>query len=377
MLLIGFAVAAAVLWASVFGYVALLLGLAVRARRRRIRRPLAGWPRVALVIPVRNEEAFIADKLADAQRTDYPSDRLGIIVVDGGSTDRTVALVEAARAGGAPVALVRIDGARGKADQLNAVLPALADDVIVVTDADTALDPSCVRRLVEVLADDPATGVVGARVRPASRLLEERVHWWAVNSLWWLEGEALGAGAVSGVCYAMRREAVGRYPSDCSAEDIHLALAANARGWRVRQSRRAVATELRVPQTLREFLRFRRRRGVGYARELLRRHPPGAPAHWHVLRMLRLAHFSVTPLVGTALIGAGAALCATEQWRWAVAAAAMFAVPAVAALAASTTLSSGRRWWQLGLAVGRLAGLTWLALLALPRTARPPIVQGD
>jgi cellulose synthase/poly-beta-1,6-N-acetylglucosamine synthase-like glycosyltransferase len=383
-LLLGFLALAAALWLSVFGYVAVLLVLAAgRGVRRagRAARPArtdGELPAIAVVVPVRNEEGLIAAKLADLRRTDYPRQRLTTVVVDGGSTDRTAALVEAERAGGAAIELLRVPTARGKADQLNAAFASLRHELIVVTDVDAALDPACIRTLVDMLLDDPSTAVVGARIRPATRLLEERLHWWLLNSLWWLEGEALRASAVSGVCYALRRTAVLPLPADCAAEDIRLALSASARQLGVRLCRDARATELRVPQTAREFLRFRLRRGAGYFRELRRAGATDAPAYWHLARRMRLFQFLALPGLAAGA-GAGAlALCATPLWRWAIAAALAFAAPALAALWASRTLwGERRRWWRLSLAAGRLAGLTWLALLVLPRTAPPPLAQGE
>jgi cellulose synthase/poly-beta-1,6-N-acetylglucosamine synthase-like glycosyltransferase len=380
---IGLLAVATLIWASVFGYVALLFALARRRRGPLFApsdrlTPAAELPDIAVVIPVRNEEPYIAAKLADLRRTDYPAERMFTVIVDGGSTDGTVALIEAEQARGAPLELVRVEGAIGKADQLNAVLKALPQEIIVVTDADARLDPGCIRELVETLRADPATGVLGARVYPATRLLEERIHWWLLNSLWWLEGEALGSGQVCGVCYAVRRTAVVTLPSDCTAEDIHLALLASARGLDVRLCRRAVSSELRVPQTVSEFIRFRRRRGDGYVRELRRVRPPAAPVRWHLMRLLRLYHFFVMPVLAVAMGVLALALCATPYWQWTAVVAGAFALPALAALYASTTLGSdGRRWWRLSLAAGRLAGLTWLSLLVLPRAALPHLIQGD
>src|SRR5205085_1538177 len=208
MLHIAFLAAAAVLWTSVFGYVAVLLALLALLARKRARRCANApsqdeLPEIAVVVPVRNEERLIARRLANLRRSDYPADRLAVIVVDGGSTDATASIVEAARAEGDPVTLVQVAEARGRADQLNAVLGTLPQEIVVVTDADAELDPGCFRALVATLAANPATDVVGARVRPATRLVEERIHWWLLSSLWWLEGEALGSGQVSGVCYAL------------------------------------------------------------------------------------------------------------------------------------------------------------------------------
>jgi biofilm PGA synthesis N-glycosyltransferase PgaC len=379
-MLVIFLAAAAVLWSSVFGYVAVLLVLTAYARANRSHptesQSSPQLPAIAVVVPVRNEEHFLASKLADLRRSDYPAERLEIIIVDGGSSDATVSLAEAELARGATFRLVPMRDATGKADQLNAILPTLPHKFIVVTDADAVLDPSCMRILVETLRDDPATAIVGARVRPATRMLEERIHWWLLNSLWWLEGEALGNAQVSGVCYALRSSAVEKLPVDCTAEDIHFGLVASSRGQRVRLSRRAVATELRVPQTMRDFTKFRHRRGAGYIHELRRTRPAFAPLRWHIMQAVRLFHFFVMPVLAAALAVAGLVLLATPHWRWALAAAAAFAMPAAAALFASTTLGEGRRW-RLGLAAGRLTGLTWFSLLALPRASTPKLVKGE
>src|SRR5215813_1865171 len=49
----------------------------------------AQLPPVTLIIAAYNEEARLPDKLANIRRLDYPRDRLQVIVVSDGSTDRT------------------------------------------------------------------------------------------------------------------------------------------------------------------------------------------------------------------------------------------------------------------------------------------------
>lgn len=375
MLLVVFLIAAAALWLSLFGYLGVLVLLAFRrtAPWRRAARPAGPLPTVAVVVPARNEAAFIADKLADLARTAYPRERLTIIVADGGSTDETHAVLEAAHRDGAAFTLVRVPDARRKVDQLNAVLPSLRTDVVVVTDADATLAPDCIAALVTTLKNDPQTAVVGAGVRPATRLLEERIHWWLLNRLWWLEGEALGAAAVSGVCFAMRRADATLFPAECDAEDVHAAMRATARRRHARICRTARATELRVPQSAHELLRFRRRRGAGYLRELRRPAPPGVPLRWHVVRGVRLFHFLAVPALAGLAAGSALVLLSTPAWHWVAATAVAFGAPPLLAAVVAT----GPRWWRVPLAAGRLAGLTWLSLLALAPRTDPSLVRGD
>jgi succinoglycan biosynthesis protein ExoA len=57
----------------------------------RVGEPL---PFLSIVMPVRNEERHIGDVLAQLESQNYPRDRFEILVVDGNSTDGTVAIVE-------------------------------------------------------------------------------------------------------------------------------------------------------------------------------------------------------------------------------------------------------------------------------------------
>jgi len=367
-LLAAFAAVATLLWLSIFGYLALLAAIATR-RRAGSQAPV-DLPAIALILPTFNEAARIDAKLADLARIDYPRDRLRIIVVDGRSSDGTLERVEAARQGGAPIEVLRASQAVSKLEQLRCGLEAVREEVVVATDADAELDPACVRLLVEVLVRDPHTAVAGARVRPATRLAEERIYWWFLNTLWWLEGEALSAAAVSGVCYAMRRRVVLEAPRAPGADDILFALAAGATGHGVRLCRPAWARETRVPQTVADFVRFRRRRGAGYFGALLAPLPASGLTGWRIARGVRLFHFRVTPATTAIVVVSGVALLWTPYWPWPLAAGAAFALPVFAALFASRSLADVcARRWQLAVRALSLVGLVWWSLLLTPRRA--------
>jgi cellulose synthase/poly-beta-1,6-N-acetylglucosamine synthase-like glycosyltransferase len=368
VLLVGFIAAASVLWTSVFGYLLLLRRF---ARRHEVRGDDRGeWPAIAVVVPVRDEAVRVLDKLDDLRSTDYPADRLTVVVVDGGSSDGTAEKIQERIDGGDPIVLMRLPQARGKSEQINHVLRNLPQDILVVTDVDSALAPRCIRELVALLIRDPLTAVVGAVVHPDSSLVEERLHWRLLGTLWWLEGEALSAAVVSGVCYAVRRSAIPLLPSRSGAEDIHLTMAAAARGYRVRICPTALATEIRVPQSPGELVHYRRRRGGAYVRALESAFPDqGSPLGCRVARLVRLWHFRVSPKMSLALVLAGVALLWTPHWPWVVAIGAAFALPVAAAL---RDPGSQFPWWRRAVAASRLAGLTWYAVLTLPRQTGEP-----
>lgn len=364
ILVILFSVFTALLWLSTFGWLA-LLGAMTMLRRPNADRLAEGKVDIAVVIPSLNEEHLIQAKLQDMKRTDYPPDLMRVLILDGGSTDKTPALVTQAIAEGGAVQLVRLEDAHGKSDQINYALLNVTQDIIVFTDVDARLAPMCIGELVRTLMREPSTSVVGAVIHPDTTFVEERIYWSFLNTLWWLEGEALGAAGVSGVCYAVRRSSVLPLLSGIHGEDMHLALTAAARGFGIRLCRTAHATEVRVPHTIREFFRFRYRRGHAYLSELL----SATRGEWTTKRRLivcvvRLWHFFVTPLLSIGVLLTGTALAWTPYWPWLLGTLLAFAVTAAGiVLATERLMPTGLPRRTLIQGVCRLGGLAWLALL--------------
>ena len=136
----------ALVWLSTLGYL-LAIGAAVLLKRQ-CGGGRSASPPIAIVIPTLNEEQTIAQKLDDIEQCDYPGDRRSLVVVDGGSTDKTPDLVQEKIAEGARITLVRLTESRGKVDQVNHALRHVKEGIIIFTDADSQLDRACVRALV-------------------------------------------------------------------------------------------------------------------------------------------------------------------------------------------------------------------------------------
>jgi glycosyltransferase involved in cell wall biosynthesis len=110
-------------------------------------------PRVSVVIPALNEAENLPWVLSR-----LPVDVHEVVLVDGDSTDDTVAV---ARAGHASIRIVR-QHARGKGAALAAGLLAARGDIIVMIDADGSMDPAEIPALVGAL-------ISGADVAKGSR----------------------------------------------------------------------------------------------------------------------------------------------------------------------------------------------------------------
>jgi cellulose synthase/poly-beta-1,6-N-acetylglucosamine synthase-like glycosyltransferase len=117
------------------------------------------YPFVTVIMPVYNEEAFIARSLGAVLAQDYPPERFEILVVDGMSQDATRQVVQSL-----PEAQrVRIidNPQRLQAAAMNIALPYAKGEVIVRVDGHTIIAPDYLRACVRALQNTGAWNVGG------------------------------------------------------------------------------------------------------------------------------------------------------------------------------------------------------------------------
>ena len=117
-------------------------------------------PFVSVIVPIRNEERFIARCLSAVVSQTYPPDRVEVIVADGMSEDRTRQVI--ASLPGAERIRVLDNHAKLQAPGLNLCIEAARGDVIVRVDGHTIIAPDYVERCVAALEATGAWNVGGA-----------------------------------------------------------------------------------------------------------------------------------------------------------------------------------------------------------------------
>jgi rSAM/selenodomain-associated transferase 2 len=168
--------------------------------------------KLSIVVPALNEEASIGATLAAAA----PLRRRGheVIVVDGGSSDRTVAI---ARALDDRV----LEAPRGRARQMNAGAKAATGDALLFLHADTLLPENADACVARALASGRAWGRFDVRISGGKGMLAVVVA--LMNARSRLTGIATGDQAIF-----VRREAFARaggFPEIALMEDIALSRA--------------------------------------------------------------------------------------------------------------------------------------------------------
>ena len=244
-----------------------VLVIALAALRRRITAPRdatdADLPYVSVLVVAHNEESVIRERIENLLALDYPKDKLELVIASDASRDRTVDIVN--EYSDRSVRLIAFTGRTGKAAVLDSVIPQLKGSLAVLSDANTMMEPSAVRRLVRWF-QNPQVGVVCGKL-----VLTDPVTGTNVDSLYWRfetllkrsEGK-LGAllGANGGI-YAIRRSVFQGVTHDTIVDDFVIPLFARVRtGCAIIYDESAIAYEETPPEIAVEFRR-RARIGAG------------------------------------------------------------------------------------------------------------------
>jgi cellulose synthase/poly-beta-1,6-N-acetylglucosamine synthase-like glycosyltransferase len=116
-------------------------------------------PTVTITVPCYNEEKTLAGTLQSLLELVYPSDALQIIVVDDGSTDRTLSIAQSF-AQQHPIIKVLSKENGGKASAMNLAFAKSESELIGCLDADSFVDPHALTRIAHQFQKDAAVSAV-------------------------------------------------------------------------------------------------------------------------------------------------------------------------------------------------------------------------
>jgi len=144
-------------WTHV-GYPLAVAGLA-RIRQRPVRRANIE-PTVTFIVAAHDEEVVIERRIQNVLELDYPPDKLEIVVVSDGSTDRTDDLVAGLAEADAHVRLLTVQRG-GKTTAQDHAVRSTSGEVIAFSDANTHWRSDALRMLVRNFADPSVAYVCG------------------------------------------------------------------------------------------------------------------------------------------------------------------------------------------------------------------------
>jgi biofilm PGA synthesis N-glycosyltransferase PgaC len=323
-------------------------------------------PAVSLIICALNEQGIIRQKMENCLELEYPREKLTILVVSDGSTDRTADIVrEYERAG---VVLLEHKSRRGKIANLNEVVQSRHEAIVVFSDANVLYEPDSICYLVRRF-NDPTVGCVSGKVvliDTTEDLSGSTDDYYSLE--WRLQEQSsklYSMVGADGAMYALRRELFQPCPTDTLVEDLVVPMRVIAQGKRTVFEPRAVGWEKGV-ESLREEFHRKIRIAAGVVQGLLRGNvwPSNAPlTYWFIFVSHKLLRW-MSPLIQLLAVAAAA------SWINEVAAARVIiaGVLLISILALVKSLTGWKNavldapfyflFGQIAVAVGILKGLT-------------------
>ena len=245
--------AAAVLLAQTYFLYPLWLLLLSRLRPQRQTPVGSGaWPSVSLVVAAHDEAGCIEEKLRNSLALDYPPDRLEVLIGSDGSTDGTDDLI---RACSDPRVRLSAAPRAGKTSVLNRCIPTARGELVLLSDANTRIEPGALKALVRHF-EDPEVGAVCGRLQlynPTRAEYEESAYWKYESWLKALEGAQGAVVGANGGLYAIRRELFTPLPPSTIVDDFVIAVRLLDQGYRVLYEPEALAAEETTEDYGREF----------------------------------------------------------------------------------------------------------------------------
>jgi cellulose synthase/poly-beta-1,6-N-acetylglucosamine synthase-like glycosyltransferase len=226
-----FTIACAIMFYALIGYPLLLDWLAKRADNPVLRDDKLRT--VSFVIAVYNGEKFLERKLKDIFAQNYPRELMEVLVVSDGSTDRTDEIVGSFAGQG--VKFLHVPHG-GKAAALNAGVPLVSGEILVLNDVRQILDRDCLRKVIACFGDPKVGGVSPQTVIVQGETREET----ATSLYWryelWIRKRMTRIDSTfgyTGAFAAMRRSLWVPLPPGTLLDDVYEPLVAFFKGYRI------------------------------------------------------------------------------------------------------------------------------------------------
>ena len=282
-------------------------------------------PQMTLMICAYNEEEVIHEKMENIRQLDYPREKLCVMWVTDGSTDRTNELLRQYP----EVTLVFSPERRGKAAALEHGLSVNTSPFVTFTDANTMLNAGALREIARQFMKPGVSCVAGEKrvtartvVAHASQRGEvaaqtaaegEGLYWRYESALKQWDSDLYSAMGAAGELFAVRMEHYRRPPQNALLDDFMMSMLIVKDGHRIAYTSDAYATEYGSANLQEESKRKRRIAAGGlqsswWLRSLM--NPLRYPKVAFQFVSHRVLRWTITPFAMLALIPLNIALVA-------------------------------------------------------------------
>jgi cellulose synthase/poly-beta-1,6-N-acetylglucosamine synthase-like glycosyltransferase len=280
-------------------------------------------PEVTLMICAYNEQDIVESKMQNTHQIDYP--KLKVVWVTDGSNDQTNDYLAKYH----DVEVIYSPERRGKTAALNHGLALVQSELVVMTDANTMLNPESIQEIVRCFMDPKVACVAGekrvaARHEGQAAAESEGLYWKYESTLKRWDGELYSAMGAAGELCAIRRSLYEPMPENALLDDFVMSLRMVDKGYKIAYTSEAYAMEYGSANLEEESKRKRRiaaggLQSIWWLRSMLN------PLHQPVVAFQFISHrvlrWSITPIALLLLIPLNVLLVflkagAVYNWIW-------------------------------------------------------------
>ena len=217
------------------------------------------YPGVTLMICAYNEETVVGEKMKNTLLLRYPKDKLHIMWVTDGSSDRTNELLAAYP----EVQVVFSPERKGKAAAMQHGLQENTNEFVVFTDANTMLNSEAISEVMRLFMQQDVGCVSGEKRVSARRKGEvaaegEGAYWKYESRLKQWDSELYSAMGAAGELFAVRMSVYQQAPSNALLDDFMISMLILKKGYRIAYTSKAYAMEYGSANLTEESKRKRR-----------------------------------------------------------------------------------------------------------------------
>lgn len=237
----------AIIFYSYIGYGILLFILVAIKKlfRKKKSKPSATYePFVTLVVAAYNEEDFILEKIENTLNLNYPADKLQVIFITDGSSDKTPDLIR----NNSPFELLHQSERRGKVAAMNRAFQFVKAPIIIFCDANTLLNKECIREIAAHYEDEKVGAVAGEKKIMVSKdgkaaAAGEGLYWKYESFLKKLDSEFYSVMGAAGELFSVRTSLFEKAGEDVIIEDFVQSMKVCQNGYVVHYEPKAYAME--------------------------------------------------------------------------------------------------------------------------------------
>jgi len=258
-------------------------------------------PSLTVLIAAWNEEEMIVDKINNTLQLDYPKNKLQVIFITDGSTDRTPDLIRPF----AEVELLHNNARDGKMAAIKRAIPYAKGEVMVFTDANTFLNNAALKELVKHYENKKVGAVAGekrifvAETADASSA-GEGFYWKYESKLKKWDYELYSNVGAAGELFSIRTALYQPVESDTIIDDHMIAMRIAENGYVIAYEPGAYATETASADT-KEELKRKIRIAAGGIQSIFRLKKAANPFNYPILTFQYISHrvlrWTITPFL--------------------------------------------------------------------------------